>query len=274
MRMSDKNKDVCIKTKIVSHHHLLTADAFEYFQHPDLLLEVSDVMESSFILSCYKAVDESSNDLFYYSAHNIISNFLIAINVATMGHFTWDFKFVAPVPYLIVDNQKKKRDFLYAETSKYINKENPRDIDKKLIWRTMQLFLAIAKDKDRNLKKEYIKGLYNLHTSYFDIEFLNEAFGNFYKAFEFFCTTRFLKVKKLSNEKKRMREVLSDFGFDEPVLKDFDKIYLIRCNQAMHAQKNIESVDKEAVIRIKIFLDAIMHKYYQPIWEQILDRSK
>jgi hypothetical protein len=61
--------------------------------------------------------------------------------------------------------------------------------------------------------------------------------------------------------------VLSHFGFEEEVLKDFDKLYVIRSNQAMHAQKDLALVDKEDVIRIKIFLDSIMHKYHQHIWE-------
>lgn len=189
-------------------------------------------------------------DVFFAKCHDIISHFLLAINVATLGHFTWDFRFVSPAPYLFVDERNKTSHFLFGEFTRYQNDEEKLEITKGLVWRTLQLFLAIASEEDRSLKKEYIKGLYNLHHSFFDIEFLNEAFSSFYKAFEFFCTTRLLKVKKLTNEKKQLRKILSDFGFKEAVLSDFDKLYQIRCNQAMHAQKSLDSIDKEAVIRI------------------------
>ena len=134
------------------------------------------------------------------------------------------------------------------------------------------MLIALGHEKDRPLTTEYIKGLYNLHNGFFDINFMNESFSNFYKAFEYFCTERMLQVKKLKNEKKQLRCVLSDFGFKDDALKDFDKIYFTRCNLAMHAQKGLQAIDKEVVIRIKIFLDSIMHKYYQPVWEKILKK--
>lgn len=262
----------CIRTKILSHHHRLTEDAFEYFQNPELLLQVSDVKENSFIVSCYRTKDDKIPELFYSKSHDVISHFLIAINVATLGHFTWDFRFVSPAPYLYLDSQNNKAEFLFAGTEKYVPEEEPLQIQKPLIWRTLQLLLALGNEKDRPLTTEYIKGLYNFHNGFFNIDFINEAFSNFYKAFEFFCTEKTLKLKKLTNEKKQLRSVLCEFGFEKKVLDEFDKIYLIRCNLAMHAQKGLQSIDKGAVVRIKIFLDSIMHKYYQPLWEKILKK--
>lgn len=270
--MNSVSKNVFVRTKVVSHYYLLTEDAFEYFRKPELLIEVSDVKENSFLLSCYKTASDPSLEIFYAKCHDIISHFLLAINVATLGHFTWDFRFVSQAPYLFVDEHNNISHFLFSEFAKYKNNEQPLEINKGLMWRTLQLFLAIGNEQDRSLKKEYIKGLYNLHHSFFDIEFLNEAFSSFYKTFEFFCTARLLKVKKLTNEKRQLRKVLADFGFEEAVLTDFDKLYQIRCNQAMHAQKSLDSIDKEAVIKMKIFLDSIMHKFYQPIWEKILKK--
>lgn len=270
--MNDNGKADCIRTMILSHHHRLTEDAFEYFMKPGLLLQVSEVKEHSFLVSCYKAETDKTLDSFYANSHDIISYFLIAINVATLGHFTWDFRFVSPAPYLFVDTHQNNTRFLFAEAAKYLSTEEPMHISKALVWRAFQLLLALGNERDQRLKTEYVKGLYNLHNGFFDIQFLNEAFGNFYKAFEFFCTSKMLKAKKLSNEKKQLRGVLSEFGFEEQALKDFDTLYMIRCDQAMHSQKGLESVDKEAVVRIKIFLDSIMHKYYQPFWETILKK--
>lgn len=266
------NNDLYIQTKIVSHHHTLDKDSFEYFMTGKTLIEVSDVEERSFLISCYKTPEDTNPEAFYSKCHDIFSYFIIAINVATLGHFTWDFNFISPTPYKLVDEPKKTSHLLYPKEAKYFNDEISLKIEKNLIWRTLQLLLALGTERDKSFKKEYIKGLYNLHHSFFDIQFLNESFSNFYKAFEYFCTKKMLKLDKLTNEKKQLRKVLSDFGFEEDILKDFDKLYIIRCNEAMHAQKDLASIDKEALIRIKIFLDSIMHKYYEPVWEKILKK--
>lgn len=270
--MKHQSSESCIRTKILSHHHRLTNEAFDLFQRDDLLFRISDVEEHSFVISCYKTENDNYLELFYGKSHDIVSYFLISINVATLGNFSWDFQFVSAAPYLLIDHDQNTSQFLYNAPNKYINILGEYlDINKKLVWRTLQLFLALGHEKDSSLKKEYIKGLYNFHHGFFDIEFTNEAFSNFYKAFEYFCTTKMLKVKKLSNEKKELRGVLSDFGFDNKILEEFDRLYQIRCEQAMHAQRGLKSIDKETVLKLKIFLDLIMHKYYQPLWEKVLN---
>jgi hypothetical protein len=271
--MNELNKGDCIRTSIVSHHHRMSEDAFDLFMRPDSLLQVSNVKERSFLLSCYRGEEDDKSDLFYAKSHEVISYFLIAINVATLGHFTWDFRFVSAPPYMFIDSHRGKGQFLFAEPARYVFSEPLLEITKSLVWRTLQLLLALGNERDQQLKTEYVKGLYNFHNGFFDIDFLNEAFGNFYRAFEFFCTSKMLKTKRLKNEKKQLRGVLRDFGFQETVLEDFDKVYMIRCTQAMHAQRGLEAIDKDAVVKIKIFLDSIMHKYYQPIWEGILKKD-
>ena len=265
--MENQLKGTCIRTKIISHYHKLTEQAFEVFQADDLLLRISDVEERSFLISCYKAENDSSLELFYGKCHDIISYFLVAINVATLGNFSWDFQFISAAPYILIDYEKNISSFLYNKPNQYSHKEEYLDINKNLIWRTFQLFLSLGNEKDDTLKKEYIKGLYNFHHGFFDIEFNNEAFSNFYKAFEFFCTTKILKTNKLSNEKKQLRDVLSNIGLRNKILEEFDSIYKIRCEQAMHAQRGLKSIDKHSVSKLKVFLDSVMHKYYQPLWK-------
>jgi len=265
-------KDLYIQTKIISHHHILDKDSFEYFMTGETLIEVSNVEERSFLISFYKTTEDTNTMAFYSKCHDIFSYFIIAINVATLGHFTWDFNFISPMSYKLVDKSKKTSHLIYPQKVRYFNNDITLKIEKHLIWRTLQLLLALGTERDDNFKKEYVKGLYNLHHSFFDIQFLNESFSNFYKAFEYFCTKKMLKLDKLTNEKKQLRKVLSDFGFEEDILENFDKIYIIRCNEAMHAQKDLASIDKEALIRIKIFLDSIMHKYYEPVWEKVLKK--
>lgn len=267
--MNETGRVDCIRTSIVSHHHRLTEGSFELFMRPELFLQVSNVKERSFLVSCYRGERDTRLDLFYSKSHEIISYFLIAINVATLGHFTWDFKAIPAAPYLFLGARQHNKGFLFTEAPRYVFSGDLIEMTKALAWRTLQLLLALGKEQDERLRTEYTKGLCNFHNGFFDIEFLNEAFGNFYRAFEFFCTSKILKTKKLSNEKKQLRTVLSEFGLSEPVLEAFDEVYMIRCNQAMHAQRRLESIDRDAVLCIKVFLDSIMHRYYQPIWESI-----
>jgi hypothetical protein len=175
-------------------------------------------------------------------------------------------------PYIFVDESQGKSEPLFHSPEQYQSKDKDLDITEGLVWRALQLFLAMGSEKDDAFRKEYIKGLYNFHLRFLDIQFANEAFSNFYRAFEYFCTRKMLNARKLSNEKQELRGVLLDFGYSEEIVNDFDILYRIRCNQAMHSQKGLETVDIEAVTKLKIFLDSIMHKYYQPVWEKQLKR--
>jgi hypothetical protein len=271
--MENPSKGTCIRTKIISHYHNLKSEAFELFQKDDLLLRISNVDERSFLISCYKTENDSSLESFYGRCHDIISYFLVSINVATLGNFSWDFQFVSAAPYILIDYDQNTSNYLYNKPTPYIHKDNYLDINRQLVWRTLQLFLALGQERDNSLKKEYIKGLYNFHHGFFDIEFSNEAFSNFYKAFEFFSTKKLLKTKKLTNEKRQLRGILSDFGLRNEILEEFDTLYQMRCEQAMHAQKGLKLIDKEAVAKLKVFLDVIMHKYYQPLWKDVLETN-
>lgn len=140
--MNTLNTADCIRTTIISHHHHLTEDAFEYFMKPDSLLQISNVKKQSFVVNCYRTEVDTDLNLFYAKSHDIISYFLIAINVATMGHFTWDFRFVSQAPYQFIDAHREKSHFLFVETSKYSSSEALMEISKPLVWRTLQLLIA------------------------------------------------------------------------------------------------------------------------------------
>ncbi|TOM45288.1 hypothetical protein CGH75_27130, partial [Vibrio parahaemolyticus] len=86
---------------------------------------------------------------------------------------------------------------------------------------------------------EYIKGIYSLHNNFFNIKFTVESFASFYRAFEYFCTVKVLKQKRLNNEKKQLKAILADFGFNDLILEDFDRIYKVRCTEVMHAQRQL-----------------------------------
>lgn len=127
--------------------------------------------------------------------------------------------------------------------------------------------IALGEEKNSPLVGEYIKGLYNLHQTFLNLNFVNEAFANFYKALEYFCTAYYLKKKRLGNEKKEIKTVLHDFGFEDEIVDTFDPIYVARCNEIMHAQQGLKAVDIDHVVKLKIFLDSLLHKHYEPIFK-------
>jgi len=255
-----------LTTTIKSYHHELNAPAFEIFSSEKSSLQISDVRSDEFRITFNSSRGEP-DAAFIDRANDIICYYLVALNAATLGHFSWDFKFVSPISYLHSPESGKGEDTLFFQTpSTYKFDEEKLQITSTLIWRSLRIMLALGEERNSPLVREYIKGLYNLHQTFLGLTFVNEAFANFYKAFEYFCTVYYLKKKKLDNEKKELKSVLRDFGFKEEIINDFDPIYVARCSEIMHAQQGLKSVDIDHVIKLKVFLDSLLHKHYEPIF--------
>ncbi|NOJ17328.1 hypothetical protein F0239_07535 [Vibrio jasicida] len=243
---------------------MLTESAFELFSKDRYSFQVSQVTEDAFTLSIRSAEGEK-NEAFVARSHSLISFYLVALNVATMGHFSWDFQMVSPVPYFY--SEKLQNYLMLHKGTDYLYDEEKMDISSELVWRSLKIMLALASEKDDVFISEYIKGIYSLHNNFFSINFTVESFASFYRAFEYFCTVKILKQKRLNNEKRQLKAILADFGFNDLILEDFDRIYAVRCSEVMHAQRQLaEQVDIDLIIRLKIFLDALLHKHYEPIW--------
>lgn len=204
-----------LNIKIKSHHHKLNPEAFELFSKESSHLRISEVKPDSLILSVENR-DNKTEPEFLAWAHEIFSYYLVAINIATLGHFSWDFQMVSPVPYFKSTKMGKFDDllFLHRETNYKFN-EDFLEINNDLVWRSIKIMIALGGERDQVFISEYIKGIYNLHNTFFNINFKNESFSNFYRAFEYFCTTKILNFKKLTNEKAQLKLVLSDFGFEK-----------------------------------------------------------
>ncbi len=260
---------MCLTTLIKSHHHDLNAGAFEIFGRTDSSLQISDVRSDEFLIAV-NSIEGEPETTFFARANEIVSYYLVSLNAATLGHFCWDFKFISPVVYSHSqgDRMKTGKEFFQAPSA-YKFDEEKLPITPELIWRSLKIMIALGQEKNSPLVGEYIKGLYNLHQTFLGLNFVNEAFANFYKALEYFCTVYYLKKKSLENEKKEIKGVLRDFGFREEIVGTFDPIYVARCNEIMHAQRGLKSVDIDYVIRLKILLDSLLHKYYEPIFKNV-----
>ena len=258
-----------ITCSVRSYSHRLNNEAFSFLMSGDKNIFVTEVKEKSFLLSCVnERADYKTVEHFALIAHFCFSNFIMALNIATLGRFTWDLGISALPMYKLVgpQNEEDTKTILLQMVKKKDN--DIIDITKNEIQNTALLYGALAKEKESNVRKEYLKGILHLSLDFFDIDFHREAFGNFYRSFENFTTERILKVRKLTNELKQMQKVIIDFGLGNNVAEEFHCLYQLRSNQIMHAQKKQVEIKMDDVLNIKAILDFILHKVYQPIWEK------
>lgn len=261
-----------ITCSIRSLSHRLNKEAFSLLMPGEIDIFVSDVKEKTFLLSIInQSAGSKTLEQFSVVAHLCFSNFLMALNIATLGHFTWNFgTFVSQFYQCIVPENERRTKIIALQRIKE-NENDIRDITKQQIRNTKLLFIALAEERESNVKKEYIKGILHLSLDFFDIDFHREAFGNFYRSFENFATGRILKVKNLTNEKKQLQEAIIKCGFPNKLAEEFLPLYILRSEQVMHAQKKQVNIKIDDALKMKVILDAILHKVYQPIWEKRMD---
>ncbi len=218
-----------LTTKIKSHHHTLNPEAFELFMQPNSSLRISDVRPDEFLVTLESQAGEADG-VFFGRANEIVSFYLMALNVATLGSFSWDFKFISPISYFRTqgDANAVGEQIFFQVLPTYKYDEVQLTITPQLVWQSLKIMLSLGSEKNSPLVGEYIKGIYNLHQSFLSYNFANEAFANFYKALEYFCTVYFFKKDRLDNEKSDIKNMLRDFGFNEEVVNDFDPIYIVR----------------------------------------------
>jgi hypothetical protein len=270
----EKNKVIPfeIKTVFRSYTHILNKQAFAILQKDQTNLKVIDVQSDRLVIKYKNTFSEFRTlNQFLNLANYNISNFLISLNVATLGIFSWDWKTVFSPIYDGIDPQMKGIKKLYFSQHNYsqFNKfKDKRTVDELDIRNTVLLFGALNQDIKSIVRSEYIKGIIHLGLSYFDINFNKEAFGNFYRSFENFATDKLLKLGKLKNELKQLKDALSFLGLENDVVDELDHLYLLRSEHIMHAQKKQDEINLDDILKLKYLLDFVIIKVYKPIWEK------
>jgi len=190
-----------LKAKIISHHNILSTNSFELMSSPSSLLSISEVKKNSFMLSV-ESLPKEDKGSFMGRAHSVISFYVVALNVASLGHFSWDFQLVSPVPYFMSNSVESTGEFQFLhKPSGYKFDEEMIPLPRETSWQVLKIMIALGKERDDVFISEYIKGIFNLHNCFFNISFINEAFANFYRALEYFTARKILRCKKLKNEK-------------------------------------------------------------------------
>lgn len=269
-------KSKCI---IISHSHRLNKEAFSLLMNGNSPLIVSDVKEKSFLLT---VTNEPSNctDIkhFVSLSHFCISTFIIALNIASLGYFTWDWYGFSVPRYEVYNPIREKKGLIFPLQMKY-RKEyfggSIKEITEKEIRNACKYYGVLAKEEKISItREEYIKGILHLSLAFFDIDFRKEAFFNFYRCFENIITNKVLQVKKLDKELKNFEKAIDKVGLGKVLVKQFKSSYLIRSNQVMHAQKKQINITIDDVYAIKICLDALLFKVFTPILEKTLKRYR
>lgn len=260
---------------IESHSHKLSEEAFALLMTDKTLTKVRKVDEKyiDLVLRAEKSYFKNPKN-FYLHAHVVASNFVMALNIASLGHFTWvhgtQLSPVYEMEHLGATVQDKQIVFL--QKRKY--PLEVIEISKKEVKNALILAGALLKEIDQNIRREYIKGIIHLGMMFGDMEFDKEAFSNFYRLFEYVSTHKILGKKKLKNELKELMSVIVASGMQKDVADDFKGLYKIRSEQVMHAQQYQEKISIDEVLKIKVYLDFVLHKYYRKLADEWLKEHR
>ena len=259
------------------YSHRLNEHAFVNLMSSSCHIQVSDITESSLFLRVENMFPDILVEDFAEYGHQSLSLMLIALNIATFGHFIWaTHKTLVYPQYAMlnptIDPAKKspisimtvKHDFTYPDRDR-------SDIQQSEVDHAKRFFSILVKEPDAIVRREYLKGIFHLGYAIHDTDFQKDAFGNFYRSFEYFVTERVLRVKKLNNEKKSILKALAELGLPDAVAEDFGELYEIRSEQVMHAQKTQRDIEWDDARKMKLILDFTMHQVYKPIIKLILE---
>lgn len=258
-----------LECSVRSYSHKLSENAISLLMSGKTNIYVKHVKEKTFTLGCINEPKISRRiEEFAPIAHICFSNYIIALNIATLGHFFWNWIGVPLSLYRFIDQQNPKHG---ANIVLRIMKQKEKEIEEitaKEIQKSALLYGALCKEDNPNVRKEYIKGIMHLSFEFFDIDFYKEAFGNFYRSFENFATERILKASKLNNELKDLQRVIINLGLGNDIAGEFGRLYKLRCNQIMHAQKKQVEIEINDALKMKTIQDVVLHKVYKPVWEK------
>ncbi len=258
-----------------SHSHNLNRKAFKHLMNDASQAQVTYITQRQIEVTFKSPKRLFSNlDEFYPKAHLMASNFVMAINIASLGHFTWlDGNHLFPTYHHPQSKTKETRkNIIYTTQRNY-----PSDILKiteKQVKNTAHIYGALLYEEDQYIRKEYVKGIIHFGLSFQDINFDKDAFANFYRLLEYFVTKRILKQSKLKNELKEFEKALSNLGLAKEFTDEFANLYKLRSEQVMHAQKDQINIDMDDVIKIKVLLDYTLHKHYIKIADQGLEEIR
>ena len=261
-------------TEIKTYSHILKESAFALLMRQEPLTRVLDVREDRFKVEVVmtEEMKETNKDYFGYG-FLVSSNFLMALNIAALGHFTWTAgnrlfwhcEHIGP-------SGKTEQILMHSQEVSFPVEKRVLTEDE--VRNSVIIMGSLLRDTEQNFRREYLKGILHLNIGFADLDFRREAFANFYRAFEFFMTTRVLKKKKLANEIRDLKEGIRLLGLSDELRDEFITLYKKRSEQVMHAQRAPKAIDAEDVLKIKVFTDYALHNYYRSKADEWLEQRR
>lgn len=261
-------------TEVRSYSHILKESAFAVLMSDEPLVRVLDIREDRFKVEVRmtEEMKEINRDYFGYG-FLVSSNFLVALNIATLGHFSWTVgsrmfwhcEHIGPsgkTEQILMNSQ----DVFFPVEKRLLTEEEIR--------KSVIICGSLMREPEQNFRSEYLKGIIHLNAGFGDLVFHREAFANFYRSFEYFITTRVLKKKKLTNEMRELKEGIRLLGLADQFCDEFVTLYKKRSEQVMHAQRAPKEIEAEDVLKIKVFTDYALHRYYRAKADEWLEQHR
>lgn len=202
-------------TEIESHSHILNETAFRVLMSEESLTRVLSVAEDRLKIEVImtEEMKKTNKDYFGY-AFVVSASFLVALNIAALGHFSWTVgnrmfwhcEHVGP-------SGKTEQVFMNSKDITFPTEK--RLLTEGEVRNSVIIAGSLLRDTDQDFRREYLKGIIHLGSGFGDLTFGREAFANFYRAFEYFVTSRVLVKKKLANELKDLRGGIRLMGLSE-----------------------------------------------------------
>lgn len=260
---------------IRSESHTLSEPAFRLLQSAESNIRVKRVRERDFVISVRALVESDSEAAQLHHGHHVINAFLIALNVAALGSFYWNNDpWVHPVLTVADDHEgtnSHEGALIVRSDTEY---EELKPIEERDIHDAILVFGIVAREESRVLTGEYCRGLLLLRMNFYDLNFRREAFLCFYRALEHFVAARILGVKRLQNELRDLQRGLSKVGASKELLDELRSLYAIRSSQVAHSQIGQRELTFDEVLKIKVFLDFVMHKTFKEQANQIMQARR
>lgn len=261
-------------TEIKSHSHILDESNFSVLKSEESLTQVFDIKKDKFKVKVImtEEMKRDNHDYFGY-AFMVSSSLLMALNIAALGHFTWT---VGNSMFWFCEHigPSGKRDKIIMKQKDLSFPAERRELTEGEIRNSIIILGSLLYEPDQTFRQEYLKGITHLSAGFGDLVFSREAFANFYRSFEYFITTRVLKKSKLSNEVKDIQEGMLLLGLSDEFCEEFINLYKLRSEQVMHAQREPKEIDTDDVIKIKVFTDFALHKYYRAKADRWLEEQR
>ncbi len=250
-------------SEIKTYSHVLNESAFAILMREEPLIRVLYVKEDRIKIEVImtEEIRKTIKDYFGY-AFAVSSSFLMALNIAALGHFTWLFgnrmfwfcEHIGPSGQMEQILVGSKNISFPTEKTELTEGE---------VRNSVIICGSLLREVEQDFRREYLRGIIHLEAGFADLVFYREAFANFYRSFEYFMTTRVLKKKRLKNEIKELQEGIRSLGLSEDFCEEFRNLYKTRSEQVMHAQRIPKEIDGEDVLKIKVFTDYALHRYYR-----------